>query len=178
MAKQTGTVLEEPAWTPAWESPSRHGDGNGRDRSLGNPKRWMLKILIMGNIKFNKNPAYQTSCFVRLFCSVFLASFCFCGEVFWPQALHRAPCLQSGNRQAQSKPDSFGSVLFSTSLITTFLPFGQSSSSPFPSVAQLPPGCRKEAIGGMFLRMMRECQQRRPSLLRFAAPWGPTRAAG
>lgn len=42
------------------------------------------------------------------------------------------PVYSLRNRRAQSKTDSFGSVLFSTSLITTFLPFGHGSSSPFP----------------------------------------------
>lgn len=70
MAKQTGTVLEEPARTLAWESPSRHGDGNGRDRSLGNPKRWMVEILIMGN-KIQQKPCLPDF----VFCSLVL--FCF-----------------------------------------------------------------------------------------------------
>lgn len=73
----------------------------------------------------------------------------------WALVLHPGPCLQSENRQAQSKPDPSSSVLFSTSLITTCLPFGPGSSSPFPRVAWPPPGCRKEAIDGMFLRMTR-----------------------
>lgn len=89
----------------------------------------------------------------------------------WALVLHPGPCLQSANRQAQSKPDPFSSVLFSTSLITTCLPFGHRSSSPFPRVARPPPGCGKEAIDGMFLRMTRggRSQHGGPSLPRFAA---------
>lgn len=119
--------------------------------------------------KIRQNPRFMDSmlCFVSLLWFVFLRG-------LWALVLHPGPCLQSENRQAQSKPDSFSSVLFSTSLITTFLPFGHRSSSPFPRVARPPPGCRKEAIDSMFLRMMGRgvgvgSQQRGPCLPRFAA---------
>lgn len=58
-------------------------------------------------------------------------SFYFLGEVFGPR-FTEVPVYSVGNRRARSKPDSLGSVLFSTSLITTFLPFGHGPSSPFP----------------------------------------------
>lgn len=112
------------------------------------------------------------SLFVCLFDYVFLARFPGC------RSFAEVPVYSVGNRQAQSEPDSLGSVLFSTSLITTFLPVGHGSSSPFPRVEPLAPGCRKETIDGTFLRTIRrERQQRGPSLQEPAAFSSRTRAA-
>lgn len=116
-------------------------------------------------------PALWTSRFV---CFRLVVLFCFSERSSGPRQFSKAPVYSLGNREAQSKPDSLGSVLLSTSLMTTFLPFGPRPSSSFPRVAWLPPGWRKEAIDGEFLRMIkRESQRRGPFCSGGQLPWAP-----
>ena len=136
---------------------------------LGEPKEIDAELLITGN-KINKTPCPTHFMFCLLFV-FFACSF----SPFGDQALHRDLCLQSGEQTGTVKtrfPGLSSTFHFPSynipSLWTSF-------KFSFPSHCMVPPGQRKEAIGGMFLRIIRKEQRSRgPSLPRWAAPLGPT----
>lgn len=99
---------------------------------------------------------------------------------FGDQALDRGLCLQSGEQTDTLRTRFLRlSSIFHFPNYDTWLPFGHGSSSPFPRMERVPPGCRKEAIDGVFLRTgRREHQRRGLSLARWEGPWGPPRVAG